>query len=82
MAAGEAWDESMPFHREEFVRVISSCLRGLGYEKASKMLEEESGSRADLDESTPSLLSCVSAGRWEQALSLLGSISVSFFSSP
>lgn len=81
MEAGEAWDESMPFHRDEFVRVISSCLRGLGYGKASKVLEEESGCRADLDESTPSLLSCVSAGRWEQALTLLASVSVSLLSS-
>ena len=77
MAPGDAWDESLPFRRDEFVRVISSCLRGLGHGKASRVLEEESGCRAELDDSTPLLLSCVSAGRWEQALSLLATVPVS-----
>lgn len=26
-----AWDDSLPFRRDDFVRVISSCLQGLGY---------------------------------------------------
>ena len=40
------------------------------------MLEEESGHRAEPDDSTPLLLSCVSAGRWQQALTLLSSVQV------
>lgn len=27
----QPWNDDLPFHRDEFVRVISSCLKGLGY---------------------------------------------------
>lgn len=27
----QPWDDNLPFQRDEFVRVISSCLKGLGY---------------------------------------------------
>ena len=47
-----------------------------GGRNSSKMLEEESGHRAEPDDATPLLLSCVSAGRWQQALTLLSSVQV------
>lgn len=28
----QPWDDDLPFRRDDFVRVISSCLKGLGYE--------------------------------------------------
>lgn len=28
---GGEWDDSLPFRREDFVRVVASCLQGLGY---------------------------------------------------
>lgn len=31
MSMSQPWDDSLPFRRDEFVRVISSCLKGLGY---------------------------------------------------
>lgn len=45
--------------------------------KAAKALEDESGHQAEPDARVSALLSCVSAGRWEEALSHLSSVQVS-----
>lgn len=46
------------------------------FSNASKALEEESGLAAELDDCTARMLSCVSIGRWEEALDLLSSVQV------
>ncbi|CAN0243294.1 unnamed protein product [Pylaiella littoralis] len=71
--APQPWDDDLPFQRNDFIRVISSCLKGLGYNKASRALQEESG-QTDPDDRTTRMLSFVSCGRWREALDLLSSV--------
>ncbi|CBN76878.1 conserved unknown protein [Ectocarpus siliculosus] len=70
----QPWDDSLPYRRDDFVKLLSSCLKGLGYRNASKSLEEESGHKAEPDGCTDQLLGCVSNGRWKEALDLLSSV--------
>lgn len=46
------------------------------FSNASKALEKESGLRAEQDDCTGRMLSCVSSGRWKEALDLLSSVQV------
>lgn len=46
------------------------------FSNASKALEKESGLRAEPDDCTARMLSCVSTGRWKEALDLLSSVQV------
>lgn len=50
----------------------------LMYRKTAKTLEDESGHPAESDERVASMLSCVSAGRWDDALALLSDVKVCF----
>lgn len=47
--------------------------------KTARTLENESGHRAEPDTRIASMLTCVSAGRWEEALSLLSDVQVRAF---
>ncbi|CAM9883630.1 unnamed protein product [Choristocarpus tenellus] len=71
---GEEHD-NFPFHRSELVRVISSCLNGMGYSTAAQALEAESG--FSLQPSGMEMLSRATLdGDWGAAIALLPSVQV------
>ena len=69
--ASSIWSRAPSTERAyRFVRIL--CV----FSNASKALEKESGVRAEPDDGAGRMLSCVSSGRWKEALDLLSSVQV------
>jgi WD40 repeat protein len=66
-------DGNRSFSRHEFVRLLESCLVGMGYEKTAKTLEEESKISC-ISTKVSLLLASISSGRWDESHSLVSSL--------